>query len=317
MSSHFWTLRPSWRRSDGWRRSKALLVASLVISLCAGSCSGNIEALIVPLQPVVPPFGDTRSVLIVAAGDLASPEEQDSWVAQLLMVLPFERFLTLGDNAYRHGTREEFDTWWHPVFGHVNDRVCPSPGNHDYDTPAAAGYKSYFNQHAPCYPASADYYAVDVGGWRWYSLNSEIAADTASAQYKWLAAELASNSARCVGAYWHWPMFNAGVWGTGTRMQPIWSLLSSHGASLVLTGHDHDYQRWLPIDGITQFVVGTGGASSHELAATPSDARVAAQAVHIFGVLQLALYETRADFRFVTVSGRVLDSGGVDCPASD
>jgi hypothetical protein len=298
------------------RQARALCVAALAV-LGGLTCSGNVDALVVPIRPVVTPFGEPGARLIVAAGDLASPESGDSYVAGLLSALSFERFLTLGDNAYRNGTREEFDTWWHPVFSFVNDRVCPGPGNHDYDTPAAAGYKSYFNEHAPCYPDWSEFYAFDVGEWRWYSLNSEIAADTASVQYKWLAADLAANAHRCVGAYWHWPMFNAGVWGTGTRMQPIWSLLAARGASIVLTGHDHDYQRWVPIDGMTQFVVGTGGGALHDLADAPADPRVASQAEQVFGVLQLALYGDRADYRFVTSLGRVMDSGTIQCPAAD
>ena len=50
-------------------------------------------------------------------------------------------------------------------------------------------------------------------------------------------------------------------------MADIWALMAQDGVSIVLNGHDHDYQRWVPLDGngnpsatgITEFVAGGAG----------------------------------------------------------
>ena len=61
-------------------------------------------------------------------------------------------------------------------------RTRPVPGNHDYDTPGAAGYFQYF-ENIP------SYYAYDLGTWRIYALNSQIAVSGGSEQVAWLLAE--------------------------------------------------------------------------------------------------------------------------------
>jgi hypothetical protein len=172
---------------------------------------------------------------------------------------------------------------------------------------------SYFYTRSPCLLDDAAFYHFTVGSWRWYSLNSEIRSDTGSQQYKWLRSELAADSSRCIGAYWHEPLLNAGQWGTAERMRPIWTLLAAAGSTVVLVGHEHNYQRWVALDGITQFVVGTGGGGFHELPTAPSDSRLAMQSTLTLGVLQLALESDHADFRFLTTRNDVLDDGTISC----
>ena len=70
-------------------------------------------------------------------------------------------------------------------------------------------------------------------------------------------------------AYWHHPRFSSGVHGSDRRIAGFWELLHDGGADLVLNGHDHNYERFLPMNpagladstrGMVQIVVGTGGA---------------------------------------------------------
>ncbi len=106
-------------------------------------------------------------------------------------------------------------------------------------------------------------------------------------------------------------------------MSPIWSLLARNRVQVVLDGHDHDYQRWQPLDasdkpdpsGVTEFIVGTGGHGPQTFRQT--DSRVAYSNDHkpaAYGVLLLQLARTGASFRFVTAAGAVLDAGTVPCP---
>ena len=105
-------------------------------------------------------------------------------------------------------------------------------------------------------------------------------------------------------------------------MASIWALLASYGVSIVLNGHDHDYQRWVPLDangqpspnGITEFVAGGAGHGLQNFVTT--DSRVAySNALNptAFGVLLLQLGSNGANFSYHNSSGSILDSGFVPC----
>lgn len=293
-------------------RGKLATVAPVLLALACLAPDGVGQDQNRPPQ-ALSPWGHHRRTVVVAVGDLAHAGLGDSRVGRLLGWLNFDAFLALGDNAYPHGTLSDFVDYWTPVFGPYDSKVFPTPGNHEHDRSPAGGYKTYFSAAAPNYPDSADYYTFDIGGWRWFSLNSEIAADSGSLQYRWLRGQLASDSLPlCVGAYWHRPRFNAGQWGDATNMQPIWSLLAARGATLVLAAHDHNYQRWAPVDGITGFIVGTGGKERYPLTSKPG---LAAWDADHYGVLQIALWEEGAETRFVSAEGDILDEVVLRCRA--
>jgi hypothetical protein len=143
-----------------------------------------------------------------------------------------------------------------------------------------------------------------------------------SAQETWLRADLAANrSHRCTVAYWHHPRFSSGAAGGASRVVPFWQALYEADADLVLAGHAHNYQRWMPLDpsgsrndarGIRQFVVGTGGRSLHVV--TPRVAGQEAANDDSHGVLRLSLRPTGYDWQFVGVPGTTFaDSGSAPC----
>ena len=89
-------------------------------------------------------------------------------------------------------------------------------------------------------------------------------------QGRWLAAELDANPTDCTLAIWHHPRFSTGYHGPTLAVEPFWDALYAAGADLVVNGHDHDYERFVPLDpagnpdpdrGIRQIVAGTGGAA--------------------------------------------------------
>jgi alkaline phosphatase len=57
-----------------------------------------------------------------------------------------------------------------------------------------------------------------------------------------------TNPSACTLAYWHHPVFSSGKYGNNRQMAEIWRLLQTAGAEVVLTGHDHDYERFAPMD---------------------------------------------------------------------
>ncbi|MDQ3885803.1 MAG: alkaline phosphatase, partial [Actinomycetota bacterium] len=78
------------------------------------------------------------------------------------------------------------------------------PGDNEYDTRGAAGYFSYFGRVAK--PKGRSYYSFDLDSWHLIALDSNIRRGLGSAQERWLKADLARTSKRCILAYWHLPL---------------------------------------------------------------------------------------------------------------
>lgn len=255
---------------------------------------------------------------IAAAGDIAGDGNGDEITARLVEGLGPTAVLTTGDNAYPDGAAAEYAAFYEPTWGRFKSITRPTPGNHEYHTPGAAGYFGYFGAAAG--PSGRGYYSFDLGDWHLIALNSEIPAGTGSEQLAWLRSDLAATSARCVLAYWHRPRFSAGAYPDDATLAPFWQALYDAGAEVVLNGHDHNYQRYSLLDpagnadatrGLRQFLIGTGGRSHYPLAA---DARRAAGTSGVFGVLELTLRRDAYAWRFVAEPGSsYTDSGSGAC----
>jgi len=209
-----------------------------------------------------------------------------------------------------------------PSWGRHKGRTRPVPGNHEYETPGAAGYFAYFGAAAG--EPGEGWYSYELGGWHVVALNSsceqlEGGCGADSPQVRWLRADLAAHPAHCTLAYWHHPRFGSAA---SERMRPAWRALYDAGAELVLSGDVHAYERLAPLDplgqpdaerGIRQFVVGTGGAPLGEFAAgAQADVEVRHSGAH--GVLELSLTPSGYAWEFVPAGGAAFtDSGSAAC----
>src|SRR5947208_1882185 len=141
------------------------------------------------------------------------------------------------------------------------------------------------------------------------------------AQQAWLAADLAAHAGSvCTLAYFHHPRFSSGMHGNQYQMQRIWDIMYANGVDVVVSGHDHLYERFAPQDpdahpddlrGIRQFTVGTGGAEFYSVSMLQPNSEVVINTVH--GVLALALDDGRYGWTFVGVDHTIRDSGSGDC----
>jgi len=264
----------------------------------------------------------------VGAGDIATapagasgPDEATARLLDSLVAANDEvTVFTAGDNAYESGSLSEYLSYYEPTWGRHKPITRPSPGNHEYVTPGAAGYFDYFGAAAG--DRTKGYYAYDLGAWRIYSLNSEIAHGARSPQVQWLRSDLAANpTVKCVLGYWHRPRFSAGTHGSDKSMKALWQALYDHKADVVVAGHDHNYQRFAPqtptgaadpANGIREFVVGTGGRS-HYVFASPI-ANTEAYNTDTYGVLKFSLHSSSYDFEFVPEAGRTYSDTGTAAP---
>ena len=240
-----------------------------------------------------------------ATGDGADSGTQDNTIAAMIEQGNPDAFLYLGD-VYESGTAGEYAAFYATGYGRLRSITYPTPGNHEWDK-RAEGYDAYWGSRF----TSPHYYSFDLGGWHFISLNSEGHHEGGSAQLEWLRADLSERSGNCTIAFWHRPRYSAATMhGDEPSLAQVWGTLAGR-ATIVLTGHDHNYQRFKRVDGITNWVVGTGGHGHYGIDA--SDTRLAAYNTTDYGALRLELTGGRADYAFVSSAGNVIDSGSVGC----
>jgi 3',5'-cyclic AMP phosphodiesterase CpdA len=265
------------------------------------------------------------TVTIVAAGDIADCGEDGlqppAAARTAALVEPGDAVvLTLGDNTYPVGAPREFTGCFHETWGRFGERLRPAPGNHEYMTPGAAGYYDYFGERAG--PDRRGWYSFDIGDWHIISLNSMADATPGSPQYEWLVADLAAHAgALCTLAVFHHPVFSSARRGNDPRMAAVFARLYEAGVDLVLSGHDHVYERFAPQDpqgrrdedrGVRSFTVGTGGARLYLLPGVRANSEYRDNTAH--GVLRLTLAPDAYRWAFVPVGGGApRDTGEARC----
>jgi hypothetical protein len=283
-----------------------------------------------------------RAPVLVGAGDIALCQDpvQASYAeatAKLLETVPDALVFTAGDNTYMDGTWAEFTDCYDRSWGRkgIKERTLPAPGNHDYGNsrrPHEAGaYFRYFGAAAANRDtAGRGYYSLDLGDWHIVSLNSDIAmrfsrerglsdwelALDVARQHAWLEADLAAalrRGTKCILGIWHHPRFTSAPRGDNTPTAKLWDLLSSAGADVVVTGHEHLYETFPPRNasgapdpgGMREFVAGTGGAGG-------GSGRTAAG--YHYGVLKLTLGAGAYAWEFLPLPGDSLsDKGSASC----
>ncbi len=217
-------------------------------------------------------------------------------------------------------TASEYTNYYAPTWGRHKAKTYPVPGNHDHGTANLAGYCGYFGEAAHC-KSGYSYYSFDLGNWHIIALDSGCSSPSACANpmvagsemRAWLAAGLAANTKPCTLAVWHHPRFSSGAHGSDPRSSEVWTELYNANVELVLSGHEHDYERFAPqrpsgvadaITGIRQFVVGTGGTGLRAFGTVQPNSEVRESSTH--GVLKLTLRANSYEWEFVPIAGQTL-----------
>jgi 3',5'-cyclic AMP phosphodiesterase CpdA len=283
---------------------------SLILAAAAAACGGERPRRDGTPQP---------HTSIVAAGDIAGCWwRSDEATARLLdhiggVVMP------LGDAVYSNGTTGQFADCYGPTWGRHKARTRPAIGNHDARTEHGGPYYDYFGAAAG--PRGKGWYSFDVDGWHVVVLNSEGDTRPESEQVTWLREDLRAHPARCTLAAMHRPRFSSGEHGDSERVKSLFAALYEGHVDVLLSGHDHVYERFKPQDpagrlepgrGVRQFVVGTGGAPFYDFRAKlDPNSEVHQNRVH--GVLRLVFHPDGYDWEFVGVGTGFSDTGSDRC----
>ena len=285
--------------------------------------------------PTATPTPDRNARVVMAAGDNVCGASSGGSCKQmqtsdLLVAANPDAVLLLGDVQYECGEASDFISFYDPSWGRVKSITRPSVGNHEYRTstvpgedcfrnpPNAQAYFDYFGAAAG--QVGQGYYSFDLGAWHLIALNSNCSkvggCGVGSPQWDWLQNDLAAHPNSCTMAYWHAPLYSSGGRAT-TATKALYQALFDANADLVLTGHDHTYERFAPqnantqvdnVRGIRQFVVGTGGRNLTSWGIPAANSEVKNNTT--FGVLQLTLRPNAYDWQFVPIAGQSFTDGG-------
>jgi acid phosphatase type 7 len=289
-------------RDEAMRRRQSLLLA------------GSALAALLAAVPAA------AGLKVYAAGDIAECGDRDPAQSQAAvtarMIPDGATVLVLGDAAYPDAKRATLEACYGPTWGRLRASTYAVPGNHDYVAGSSRDFLDYFGERNP----QRTYFRAPLGDWWVIGLDSNLAGRALARQAAWLEHELAaiSGDGRCMVALWHHALFSTGLHrGDGRRMRPVWAALDAAGADLVLSGHEHFYESFEPLDadgaaratGIREFVVGTGGADLVDLSLSSRHRAYARE----YGVLELELDRDRFRWSFRNPRGEVRDEGAAPC----
>ena len=267
---------------------------------------GAVGDTISPLT-VEGPTTNTRVVRLAVLGDVGTGDSHE-WatadlVAEAAAGRPFDALVLLGDNVYPNGDpRRLQDTVFGP-FGAVLEQgtsLLPVLGNHDIQDGHAAGQVA-----ALAMPGR--WYVTDMGPVLLIALDSNLVEDPE--QLLWLEATLAGAEAPWVIVAMHHPAYSAGYHGSDEEIQKTWvPMFERYDVDLVLSGHDHDYQRTTPIAGVT-YIVSGGGAKTRPTERADYTA-YAASVLHFLDItvaadrLQVTAISSNGAFDHVIIEGK-------------
>jgi hypothetical protein len=281
----------------------AAAVAAAVVVAAAGSSAASAQTS--APAAVAPAASPTAGYRLVAVGDIASSGGAQSRTAAIVTKRAPQRLVALGDLAYNTGSTSNFANYYNPSYGKFKAITWPLPGNHEYMTSGASGFKKYFGI------TGTTWWVKRLGPWTVIGLDSEK--ESSSTQLAFLKSALAANNGRPTIVAWHRPRFSTGQHGNATDMQTLWATAArDRDVKIFLWGHDHDYERMsIPITSthtVQAFVVGTGGAELRPFAKARTSKTVT-RISGTYGVLDLRLRSTGWSWFFVRTNGTVADSG--------
>jgi len=248
----------------------------------------------------------------VAFGDFGGGPAQGAVAAGMLQWVReghrVDALVTTGDNVYDFGEPKYFEAYLRAPYRALQTTGRPmwaTLGNHDVAAGHGAAQLAFLG--LPPLP-----YAKTLTGVRFLFLDANRPGD--QAQKQWLAEQLAAPAPPLFTvAAFHQPVFSCGLHGRTPEVIENWyPLLNGGSVSLVLTGHDHEYQRFLSAEGTTYIVTGGGGRELYPLIplCKPPEMRAGAVKHHFTGI---EVYSDRMAVTAVAVDGTIIDR--VDIPA--
>ena len=320
------------------RNRAALRLSVLGAALVAANCFPPVEISPPPADAPTALLALAGASVLIGAGDIAvcgtradelTAAIVDSILREDSVAKVQDAVFTVGDHVYPNGASLNWERCWKPSWGDSTKRIMrnirPTIGNHDLDNGFGEAYYALFGKNAG--EKGKGFFAYDLGEWKIIGLNSEIVTNPAFSvevrreQEAGLKKELEGNTKKCTIAYFHRPRFSSGGHSGDLRMTGLWNILYEGNVDLVISGHEHHYERFAPqtpaglrdtVRGIPQIIVGTGGA---DLTGTrkPVQPNSLIRIEGHHGVLKLTLGAEEYQHAFIDTAGRIWDRAAGKC----
>jgi 3',5'-cyclic AMP phosphodiesterase CpdA len=263
--------------------------------------------LLLSIALVLPAAGQAsqpRPVRLIAVGDFGVGGETQRRLGAAVQSFearnPADYLVALGDNDYTENP-EAFRGNWEGSFGWTRQagvKVAGVLGNHDVRVDG--GRYEFGTLKMP-----GRYYRRALGPVELYLLDSN---NIDAGQTAWLRRTLARSRARWRIAVLHHPPFTCGAYSSHPDVVARWvPLFERYRVRLVLSGHDHNYQRFAPRRGVRYVVHGGGNANFYELKPCPAGYPRRLRASREHGFLYFVVRPSRLDGYAVTTSGQRTD----------
>ena len=266
------------------------------------------------LLPVLLPV-ETTAQKFAIIGDYGNNSWASRRTANLVKSWDPEFIITLGDNNYYRGEARTIDRnigkhyhrYLYPYNGRYGKgadttRFFPSIGNHDIYNPADNSYFDYFTL-----PGNERYYDFHWQNVHFFVLNSNptepdgILPDSRQAQ--WLKQKLSQSRAPWKVVCFHHPPYSSGAHGSNPHKR--WPF-AEWGATVVLSGHDHHYER-IEHKGMVYLINGLGGAKRYPLSEAGPVAGSQVRYNQQFGAMRAEATPQKLVFEFVNTRKQVID----------
>jgi predicted phosphodiesterase len=260
------------------------------------------------------PEQNSIPITFAVIGDYGADNENELAVANLVKSWNPDLIITVGDNNYEHGESESIDKnigkYYHEYIGNYmgvygegspENRFFPCLGNHDwYSMTKANPYLEYFTL-----PGNERYYDYVVENVHFFVLDSDEnepdGITSASNQAVWLKNKLSESASKFNVVYFHHAPYTSGEHGNTIVLQ--WPF-KEWGADVVLSGHDHEYER-ISVDDFPYFVVGNGGRSLREFKNVIPESLVRYSSN--YGAVLVKVDTGKMDFESYSIDGKLVD----------
>ncbi len=216
-------------------------------------------------------------------------------------------YLHTGDMVERGGKSDQWITFFQierPLMEKAP--ILPSIGNHDL------GNRGYYTRHffLDEWTFGNSYFVTDWGNVRLIALDVTIVCEERCQQYEFVRKALADGAAagKLMVMFLHYPPYSSGAHGSDLVLRGVLGKLAkTYGVELVVTGHDHDYERTKPMDGTTYIVSGSAGAPIRPIAPQSFTAEARTEPHYVL----VDVDGDKLSIRAINLRGEVFDSASI------
>ncbi|MCB9852551.1 MAG: metallophosphoesterase [Phycisphaerales bacterium] len=258
---------------------------------------------------------------ILAFGDSGSGDAEQYKLAQLMVKENPAIAIHTGDLIYPDGERKDYPAKFFDPYADLIASVplYPCPGNHDVRTDLAGPMFAEFElpENGPEGETPERHYWFDYGQVRFVSLDTNIDHKTLiDVIAPWMDKVLSDPGPRWKICYFHHPVYSNANYGPTRKLwNSIVPVMEKNGVQLVLSGHDHLYERSYPIraqkivepgNGIVYITTGAGGAELYAPKETPiPELATVFESSHSFTIIDVTSDELKV--KQINIRGTAVD----------